>query len=104
MFSFGENEIYDQVANPEGSLIRRIQNTLQTIIGLAPCIFIGRGVFQYSFGIVPFRKPIYTVGKLSLCPEQNVIFVCIKASKRMQFLQHMRVTLEPEDPSPIFLT
>lgn len=61
MFSFGENEIYDQVANPEGSLIRRVQNTLQNIIGLAPCVFIGRGVFQYSLGIVPFRKPIYTV-------------------------------------------
>ncbi|XP_045597368.2 2-acylglycerol O-acyltransferase 1 isoform X1 [Procambarus clarkii] len=61
MFSFGENEIYDQVANPEGSLIRRIQNNLQKVIGLAPCMFIGRGVFQYSFGIVPFRKPIYTV-------------------------------------------
>lgn len=73
MFSFGENEIYDQVANPEGSLIRRIQNTLQTIIGLAPCMFIGRGVFQYSFGIVPFRKPIYTVGELLLL-GQHVTF------------------------------
>lgn len=73
MFSFGENEIYDQVANPEGSLIRRIQNTLQTIIGLAPCMFIGRGVFQYSFGIVPFRKPIYTVGEL-LFLGQHVTF------------------------------
>lgn len=69
MFSFGENEIYDQVANPEGSLIRRIQNTLQSIIGLAPCLFIGRGVFQYSFGIVPFRKPIYSVGELFLVVE-----------------------------------
>ena len=64
MFSFGENEIYDQIANPEGSIIRRIQNSLQSVIGLAPCLFIGRGVFQYSFGIVPFRKPIYTVGEL----------------------------------------
>ncbi|XP_071512283.1 2-acylglycerol O-acyltransferase 1-like isoform X1 [Panulirus ornatus] len=61
MFSFGENEIYDQVSNPEGSFIRRFQNALQKIIGLAPCMFIGRGIFQYSFGIVPFRKPIYTV-------------------------------------------
>lgn len=61
MFSFGENDVYDQIANPEGSLIRRIQNSVQKMIGLAPCMFIGRGVFQYSFGIVPFRKPIYTV-------------------------------------------
>ncbi|XP_042206558.1 2-acylglycerol O-acyltransferase 1-like isoform X2 [Homarus americanus] len=61
MFSFGENEIYDQIANPEGSFVRRFQNALQKLIGLAPCMFIGRGVFQYSLGIVPFRKPIYTV-------------------------------------------
>ncbi|XP_068241795.1 2-acylglycerol O-acyltransferase 1-like [Palaemon carinicauda] len=61
MFSFGENEVYDQVPNPQGSLLRRIQNTLQEVMGLAPVIFMGRGIFQYSFGIVPFRKPIYTV-------------------------------------------
>lgn len=63
MYSFGENEIYEQVNNPPGSLVRTIQDTLQKIIGLAPCLFVGRGVLQYSFGIVPFRKPIYTVGE-----------------------------------------
>ncbi|KAK4318728.1 hypothetical protein Pmani_010300 [Petrolisthes manimaculis] len=61
MYSFGENEIYEQVNNPPGSLVRTIQDTLQRVIGLAPCLFVGRGVFQYSFGIVPYRKPIYTV-------------------------------------------
>ncbi|XP_066972546.1 2-acylglycerol O-acyltransferase 1-like [Macrobrachium rosenbergii] len=61
MFSFGENEVYDQVPNPQGSLLRKAQNTLQQALGLAPVIFMGRGIFQYSFGIVPFRKPIYTV-------------------------------------------
>ncbi|KAK7069115.1 Diacylglycerol O-acyltransferase 2 [Halocaridina rubra] len=61
MFCFGENEIYDQVKNPHGSFIRKLQNSLQLIIGLAPVMIVGRGVFQYSFGIIPFRKPVYTV-------------------------------------------
>ncbi|KAA0196989.1 hypothetical protein HAZT_HAZT000709 [Hyalella azteca] len=59
MFGFGENDVYDQVANPKGSLVRRVQDALQHMFGLAPCIFMGRGVFQYSFGIVPYRKPIF---------------------------------------------
>lgn len=63
MFSFGETDIYDQVANPEGSLLRRIQNKLQTVFGLAPCVFRGRGIFQYTWGLVPWRRAITTVGK-----------------------------------------
>jgi hypothetical protein len=63
MFGFGENDVYDQVANPKGSLVRRVQDALQNMFGLAPCIFMGRGVFQYSFGIVPYRKPIFVVGE-----------------------------------------
>ncbi|CAL8082066.1 unnamed protein product [Orchesella dallaii] len=61
IFSFGETDIYDQVANPEGSLLRRIQNKLQTVLGLAPCVFKGRGIFQYTWGLVPQRRPITTV-------------------------------------------
>ncbi|RXG63889.1 2-acylglycerol O-acyltransferase 1 [Armadillidium vulgare] len=51
----------DKYPNPPGSRLRTIQDALQKVIGLAPCIFIGRGIFQYSFGIVPFRKPINTL-------------------------------------------
>lgn len=61
MYSFGECEVYDQVANPHGSFFRKLQNSIQQFMGLAPVLFMGRGIFQYSFGIVPFRKPIYTV-------------------------------------------
>ncbi|XP_023320700.1 2-acylglycerol O-acyltransferase 1 [Eurytemora carolleeae] len=63
-FSFGEAFIYGQIPNPEGSLVRRIQDYLQHIVGFAPVLFFGRGVFQYAYGIVPFRKPItLVVGK-----------------------------------------
>jgi len=61
MFAFGENDVYEQVANPPGSLFRRVQDYLQSIFGIAPALFMGRGIFQYSLGIVPYRKPIYVV-------------------------------------------
>jgi len=60
-FSFGEASIYDKLESKEGSLLRRIQDLLTSIAGFAPVIFLGRGIFQYSFGIVPHRKPITLV-------------------------------------------
>ncbi|KAK5977489.1 Monoacylglycerol acyltransferase [Trichostrongylus colubriformis] len=60
-YSFGENEIFKQADNPKGSTIRMIQTTLKNIVGISPPIFHGRGVFNYNFGMLPFRKPINTV-------------------------------------------
>ncbi|XP_058161960.1 2-acylglycerol O-acyltransferase 2-like [Dasypus novemcinctus] len=61
IFSFGENELYDQVKNLPGSWLRWIQNRLQQVMGFSLPLFHGRGVFQYSFGFVPYRRPITTV-------------------------------------------
>ncbi|KOC69937.1 2-acylglycerol O-acyltransferase 1 [Habropoda laboriosa] len=61
VFSFGETEVYDQVYAPEGSLLKRVQHTIRKKVGLAPIILKGRGFFQYSFGIIPQRRPIYVV-------------------------------------------
>ncbi|KAL4631430.1 2-acylglycerol O-acyltransferase 2-A-like isoform X2 [Arapaima gigas] len=61
VFSFGENELFDQMENPVGSPLRRIQERLQKVMGVALPLFHARGVFQYSFGLLPYRKPIYTV-------------------------------------------
>jgi len=60
-FSFGETDIYDQPANPKGSLLRTIQDRIQKALQLAPVPFSGRGVFQYSFGVLPNRRPITVV-------------------------------------------
>ncbi|XP_041524346.1 2-acylglycerol O-acyltransferase 2 isoform X2 [Microtus oregoni] len=61
IFSFGENNLFNQVENTSGSLLRRVQNRLQKIMGISLPLFHGRGVFQYSFGFMPFRQPINTV-------------------------------------------
>ncbi|XP_042332466.1 2-acylglycerol O-acyltransferase 2-like isoform X2 [Sceloporus undulatus] len=61
VFSFGENELFCQVSNPRGSFVRAVQERLQHAMGLALPLFHARGVFQYNFGLLPFRRPIHTV-------------------------------------------
>ncbi|XP_012869659.1 PREDICTED: 2-acylglycerol O-acyltransferase 2 [Dipodomys ordii] len=61
IFSFGENDLYKQVSNPPGSWLRYVQNKLQKIMYLSLPLFHGRGVFQYSLGLMPFRQPITTI-------------------------------------------
>ncbi|XP_065157473.1 2-acylglycerol O-acyltransferase 1-like isoform X2 [Atheta coriaria] len=61
VFSFGETDVFDQVDNPEGSWVRSLQEWLKNYIGIAPAIPVGRGFFQYNFGLVPRRRPVTTV-------------------------------------------
>ncbi|PIO22947.1 hypothetical protein AB205_0086620, partial [Aquarana catesbeiana] len=61
VFSFGENELFLQVPNPKGSVLRNIQDKLQKMLGFAVPLFHARGIFQYSFGLMPYRMPIHTV-------------------------------------------
>ncbi|KAJ8921379.1 hypothetical protein NQ315_002995 [Exocentrus adspersus] len=58
VLSFGETDLFDQL---EGSRLRTIQESLRKRIGLAPVLPIGRGFFQYSFGIIPRRSKVTTV-------------------------------------------
>ena len=59
MFSFGENDLYDQVSNPAGSSLRQWQTKMKEYTRVAPVLFYGRG-----FGLLPHRRPIHTVCKL----------------------------------------
>lgn len=60
VFSFGENDLYDQLENPRGSRLRTIQMRLQQRLGYATPFFKGRGIFQYSFGFLPNRHAVDT--------------------------------------------
>ncbi|XP_032966296.1 2-acylglycerol O-acyltransferase 2-B-like [Rhinolophus ferrumequinum] len=56
VFSFGENDLFQQFPNPPGSWVRRVQETLQPLLTVALPLFHGRlGL------LLPFRKPIHTV-------------------------------------------
>ncbi|KAH0625259.1 hypothetical protein JD844_033655 [Phrynosoma platyrhinos] len=62
VYSFGENEVYEQVIFEEGSWGRWVQKKFQKYVGFAPCVFHGRGLFSStSWGLVPYSKPITTV-------------------------------------------
>lgn len=71
VFSFGENELFDQMENPSGSALRRLQERLQCIMGVALPLFHARGVFQYNFGVMPYRQPIHTVVGAPIRVEQT---------------------------------
>uniref|UniRef100_A0A8C1GRX7 Acyltransferase n=2 Tax=Cyprinus carpio TaxID=7962 RepID=A0A8C1GRX7_CYPCA len=71
IYSFGENEVFDQVENPRGTWLRYIQERLQSIMGISLPLFHARGVFQYSFGLMPYRKPINTVVGRPIPVEKN---------------------------------
>ncbi|CAB0005777.1 unnamed protein product [Nesidiocoris tenuis] len=61
VYAFGENDLYDQLSNPPGSFLFKVQEFVKKVTGFAPVIPLGRGVFQYSFGLIPQRRPIHTV-------------------------------------------
>ncbi|KAJ3029769.1 UNVERIFIED_CONTAM: Diacylglycerol O-acyltransferase 2 [Siphonaria sp. JEL0065] len=64
VFGFGENDLWDQVNNREGTLVRRFQELVKRIIGASPLLVIGR------FGVIPFRKQVnIVVGAPILCPK-----------------------------------
>lgn len=69
VYSFGENDAYKQVIFEEGSYWRMWQKRLQKLLGFAPCLFHGCGLFfSSSWGIVPFCKPITTIGEFVFWP------------------------------------
>ncbi|CDZ97886.1 diacylglycerol o-acyltransferase [Phaffia rhodozyma] len=61
VFSFGENDIYDQLANERGTQIYKLQKRFQSIFGFTLPLFHGRGLFNYSVGLMPYRQPIVSV-------------------------------------------
>ena len=44
-------------------MLRKIQEKIQQSIAFAPVLFYGRGIFQYTFGMIPHRREVYVVGK-----------------------------------------
>ncbi|KAG2233779.1 diacylglycerol acyltransferase [Thamnidium elegans] len=61
VFSFGENDLYDQVDNTKGSKVFYYQKKMQALLGFTMPLFHARGVFNYNVGIIPFRHQIATV-------------------------------------------
>ncbi|GMR46190.1 hypothetical protein PMAYCL1PPCAC_16385, partial [Pristionchus mayeri] len=60
-YAFGENELYNQIEFEEGSKIRRFQEWMKKVCGIPAVLFHGRGLFNYNFGVLPFRMQLDTV-------------------------------------------
>ncbi|XP_062997817.1 diacylglycerol O-acyltransferase 2-like isoform X2 [Elgaria multicarinata webbii] len=61
-FSFGENDLFQQVLFKEGTWMRNLQNRFRKLLGFAPCFFYGRGLTSiHSKGFLPFPRPVTTV-------------------------------------------
>jgi len=61
VISFGENELWGALPNPTGSKLRSFQEGMKKILKFTFPIIHGRGIFNYNFGLMPFRRPIHTV-------------------------------------------
>lgn len=62
VYSFGENELFQQVLFSEGSLGRRLQDLFKKMMGFAPCLFVGE-----HMALLPYKIPITIVGKCVVC-------------------------------------
>uniref|UniRef100_H2Z8T5 Acyltransferase n=1 Tax=Ciona savignyi TaxID=51511 RepID=H2Z8T5_CIOSA len=61
VFSFGDHALWEQKPNPPGSFIRRFQDSSQKWTQVALPMFHARGIFQYNYGLMPYRRSVHTV-------------------------------------------
>ncbi|KAL7006088.1 diacylglycerol O-acyltransferase 1 [Cystobasidiomycetes sp. EMM_F5] len=61
VFSFGENDIFEQLANPKGTKLYTLQKRFQSLFGFTLPIIHGRGILNYTIGFLPYRHPIVSV-------------------------------------------
>ncbi|KAH7910231.1 diacylglycerol acyltransferase-domain-containing protein [Hygrophoropsis aurantiaca] len=61
VFSFGENDIYQQMPNEKGTTIYALQKQFQSMFGFTLPLFHGRGLLNYNLGLMPYRRRIVSV-------------------------------------------
>ncbi|KXN91105.1 Diacylglycerol O-acyltransferase 2B [Leucoagaricus sp. SymC.cos] len=61
VFSFGENDIYEQMPNEKGTTVYALQKLFQSIFGFTLPLFHGRGLLNYNLGLLPYRRRIVVV-------------------------------------------
>jgi len=61
VFSFGENDVYEQLSNEKGTTVYKLQKKFQSVFGFTLPLFHGRGLLNYNFGLMPYRRAIVSV-------------------------------------------
>lgn len=72
VFSFGDHYLWEQSPNPKGSFTRTFQDKAQKIMDFALPMFHARGIFQYNYGLMPYRRPVHTVVGEPIEIEKNI--------------------------------
>ena len=49
VFSFGENDIYEQMDNDQGSTVWKVQKKMQALLGFTMPLFHARGIFNCKY-------------------------------------------------------
>jgi 2-acylglycerol O-acyltransferase 2 len=61
VLAFGENELYNQVQPDQHPMIHKAQLIMKKLLGFTIPLFHARGVFNYDFGMMPYRRPLNVV-------------------------------------------
>ncbi|XP_007910025.2 diacylglycerol O-acyltransferase 2 [Callorhinchus milii] len=60
VYCFGENSLYEQVVLADGGWAQWLQKGFQQLIGFAPCLIRGQGLFTRGWGLLPNPQPLTT--------------------------------------------
>ena len=58
VFGFGETKCFKIYETERGSILNKIQFWVKRKVGFTVPIFFARGLFNYDFGLIPFRVPL----------------------------------------------
>ncbi|KAK9454836.1 diacylglycerol acyltransferase-domain-containing protein [Dipodascopsis uninucleata] len=61
ILSFGENDLYEQIKGDESSLLYKTQTLIKKFFGFTLPLMHARGIFNYDFGLMPYRRPVNLV-------------------------------------------
>ena len=72
VFGFGETKCFKVYETEKGSVLNKIQIWVKQKVGFTIPIFFARGLFNYDFGLIPFRTPLdVVVGKPIYIKERH---------------------------------
>ncbi|CCF55821.1 hypothetical protein KAFR_0A03860 [Kazachstania africana CBS 2517] len=72
VFAFGEDKCYKILRTPDNSVLRKVQFWVKENFGFTIPLFYARGLFNYDFGLLPFRHPIHVVTGKPIYVEEKI--------------------------------
>ncbi|KAI9217440.1 diacylglycerol acyltransferase, partial [Blastocladiella britannica] len=70
VLSIGENDVYDVIPTRRGTFAYNLQQLCKSTFGWTVPLFSGRGVFNYSIGVLPHRRRIATIVCAPVHPDE----------------------------------